>query len=148
MLLFLYKSTGIRLPHAASAESAAPYASELSTAFVRFSNPNSRQCEQKGYSFLVLRERFLAQAHHQKKRSTIVLLFCKVTGIRLPHAASAESAAPYVSELSTAFVRFSNPNSRQCEEKGYSFLVLRERFLAQAHQQKEKGALLCSFSFW
>lgn len=78
----------------------------------------------------------------------MLLFLYKSTGIRLPHAASAESAAPYASELSTAFVRFSNPNSRQCEQKGYSFLVLRERFLAQAHHQKEKGALLCSFSFW
>ena len=56
--------------------------------------------------------------YKKKPMTTIVLLFCKVTGIRLPHAASAESAAPYARELSTAFVRFSNPNSHQDELKG------------------------------
>ena len=55
----------------------------------------------------------------------------------LGSASSAESAAPYVSELPTAFVRFSNPNPRPDERKCDSLAVSRERDLAQAHQQNK-----------
>ena len=63
-------------------------------------------------SLSISRERLRVQIHHQKEKGAHRLTGEKIAGIRLPLAASAESAAPYVSELPTAFVRFSNPNSR------------------------------------
>ena len=63
---------------------------------------------------------FSRGAHQQKEKGALLcsLVVYHIRESDCRAAASAESAAPYVSELPTAFVRFSNPNSRQDEEKG------------------------------
>ena len=90
----------------------------------------------------ILRERLRAQgASPKRKRSTTVLLLSyhiygnPTAGV----AASAESAEPHVSKLPSAFVRFSNPNSRQSKRKLIVWWFCASGFAREAHHQKERG---------